>query len=178
MHKETLAKKFSLCSNLNFPPLLLRRSRRSEGGLKLWVILQLLGSLSMTTSPQMFGRSPPLYIQTGSHLTWTLSSGLVDRLISRTTTEAVGQTALWVSAPTPDILPHPPLRSKALESIVLHNWVLTVTWTTLELSHKFKMWLFKVVAPISGAWRSRHKPALQLLWVDMVSAINWNVSHF
>lgn len=105
MQKKTLEGTLSLCSNLNFPPSLLRQSRKSEGGLKLWIIPQLpsqngLGEprhdhFSSPHSPQTFGRPPPpLYIQTGSHLTWTLSSGLVDRLISRTTMEADGQTAL------------------------------------------------------------------------------------
>lgn len=103
--KKTSTRKLSLCSNLSFPPSLLRRLKKREGGLKLWLIPQFpsqngLGEpqhdhFSSPDSPQIFGRPPPpLYIQTGSRLTWTLSSGLVNRLISRTTMEADGQTAL------------------------------------------------------------------------------------
>lgn len=145
------------------------------------------------------GRTP-LHVQMVQgwwcHHPWTIQGSLdhpglpgrlIYRLYSRTLTNCTTdrQAALWVSADTPDILAShlpPPythtLHSKVLESIILYNHVLSVTGMALELGHTFTMWLFKVAAPVSGALSSRHKPGLQLLWVDMVSAINWNVRHF
>lgn len=69
-----------------------------------------------------------------------------------------------------------PLHGEVLESLILQVW--RITGTSLLLSDTFEMWLYKVIARNSGGLRNRHKAALQLLWVDMVSAINWNVRHF
>lgn len=153
-----------------------------------WGALKLWGFFSKATCRSSVWLLSGPGLMTSSALDHPVLPGLlIYRLSSRTLTNCPGmhadrQAALWVSAHTPDILAPAShtltLLSKVLESIILCNHVLSVTGMALELGHTFKMWLFKVAAPVSAALRSRHKPGLQLLWVDMVSAINWNVRHF
>lgn len=149
------------------------------------------------------GGSPSLTWNTQTPPSSALASGLIDRLSSpeawqtapwwdrETDMQAVRQTdgqagrqagkhVLRQGRHTLNILASrlycSPLHGEVLESLVLQVW--RITGTSLLLSDTFEMWLYKVIARDSGRLRKRHKAALQLLWVDMVSAINWNVRHF